>query len=360
MRKMKHPSRKFASILLSLVIIISSLLVYLFAIQKNANAEWFDENWYYREQITITNNGSAQTNYQIEVIVDTQTLITNSKLQSSCNDLRFTDPNGKLYPYWIETGCNTTSTLVWVQVASIPTVPSYMYMYYANPSAPSVSQFITNPTGIDLGTGADGACSVTADTTISTGTCVGRGNADGINTTVSANTLAGQNQITVAATTGLSASPSDEILIINMQGTTSNNTTVGNFETAHITNIAGTTLTLNHNLVNSYDGTTQKIMVQRVPNYTTVSVSTGINFISSGWSVTKGGVIFFRANSSVTATGNIHANLRGYATGAGGIAGRKGGKNGESYDGSVGQGGDAGSANFASGGGAAGDDPTAN
>ena len=94
----------------------------------------------YRMPITITNSGSALSNYQSSVTVNTAALISAGKMQSGCQDIRFTGSDGisNLY-YWIESGCNSASTKIWVKVASIPSGPSTIYMYYGNASASSAS-----------------------------------------------------------------------------------------------------------------------------------------------------------------------------------------------------------------------------
>jgi hypothetical protein len=55
-------------------------------------------------------------------------------LQSSCEDIRFTDSDETtLIDYWIESGCNTASTKIWVEVPSIAASSSEtIYMYYGN------------------------------------------------------------------------------------------------------------------------------------------------------------------------------------------------------------------------------------
>src|SRR3989339_1895939 len=91
--------------------------------------------WLYRQNISISNSGSTLTNYQIPVIVNTQTLISAGKLQSSCQDLRFASSSGTALPYWVETGCNSTSTTVWVKVSSVASGSSTISMYYGRSGA---------------------------------------------------------------------------------------------------------------------------------------------------------------------------------------------------------------------------------
>jgi len=97
----------------------------------------------YRRAITVSNLGSALTNYTVLVTLDTATLVSAGKLKSDCSDLRFGDAEtGAIYgyPYWIEPGtCNTASTGVWVKVTTIPAGSKTIYAFYGNPTAPSAS-----------------------------------------------------------------------------------------------------------------------------------------------------------------------------------------------------------------------------
>jgi len=104
----------------------------------------------YRKPITINNtsNTNTLTNYQVLVTVDTASLISAGKLQSNCNDIRFTDNSTSYntgdwtnnYPYWIESGCNTSATKIWVKVDTIPASSNKtIYMYYGNASASGAS-----------------------------------------------------------------------------------------------------------------------------------------------------------------------------------------------------------------------------
>jgi len=97
----------------------------------------------FRRQITINNtsNSNNLTDFQVLVTLDTQSLISAGKMRNDCGDIRFTDSDGQtLLNYWIESGCNTASTKIWVKVPSIPansTKP--IYVYYGNSSVVSQS-----------------------------------------------------------------------------------------------------------------------------------------------------------------------------------------------------------------------------
>jgi len=107
---------------------------FLFFHSSEALAEWWNTNWHYRKAITITNSSSAQTDFQVLVTANTS---DTTKFQADCDDLRFTSVNGQALDYWIESGCSTATTKVWVKIASIPANISTIYMYYGNSNASS-------------------------------------------------------------------------------------------------------------------------------------------------------------------------------------------------------------------------------
>jgi hypothetical protein len=115
----------------------------------------------YRKPITISNSAGALTDYQVLVTLDTASLITAGKMRSDCGDIRFTDSDGTtLLNYWLESGCNTASTRIWVKVPSIPASSTKtIYVYYGNPSATSASSvqntFIPNSIYVMSGSCSD-------------------------------------------------------------------------------------------------------------------------------------------------------------------------------------------------------------
>lgn len=127
--------------LIGAVTVMSALAIGIFYFtSKSALASWFDDNWLYRKAITVTVTSSSSdiTNLETLVTVDTS---TSGKFQSACQDLRFTNTGGKPLPYYIDSGCGTASTKVWVMVDLVPknTTTYNMYMYYGNPSATAAS-----------------------------------------------------------------------------------------------------------------------------------------------------------------------------------------------------------------------------
>ncbi len=217
-----------------------------------------------------------------------------------------------------------------------------------------------NLNGASVGDGHDGAVTFNSSTNINTtNTITGRTCSDGgdaVNYSVSSLT---------STTATLSSTPSagcftvgDEFVLVNMQGTSSNNGNVGNYEYLNIQSISSNVITFSSsktkfygNGTNSDDtnigtgGTNQKVMLQRVPNYSNVTINNGVTITPTAWSGTKGGLLMFKANGTVTNNGAISANGSGYRGGSASDG------NGESYDGTVGSGGTGGGVAGTSGGG---------
>ncbi len=102
---------------------------------------WWNISWKYRIPINITYSGKGNlTEYQINLTIDTQSLILAGKMNGDCSDIRFTywnETSGSevKIPYWIEKGCNTTQTVIWVKVPLIRNITygnETIFMYYGN------------------------------------------------------------------------------------------------------------------------------------------------------------------------------------------------------------------------------------
>lgn len=355
--------QRFGILILCLVVVLG---VGVFLWSKNSRpsqAAWWDDNWSYRQTVTVTNNGSAQTNYQVQVVVPTGNLIVAGKMRSDCGDLRFVDAstNASL-GYWNEfcRSLGNQNSSVWVTIPSLSS-SAQIYMYYGNTTATGVSRYFGYPTGVNVGDGNDQAATVSGTVNLNSWTISGRSTAgsDAFNPASTSLNVAGSS--TVIATTSAGLTAGDEILIMTMQAASS--PSAGLYETARVTGISGGTLTINHPLVNTYDGTTNKVMVQRVPNYAGVTLNTNATLKPANWSDSNftGGVLFFRATGTVTVgTGaSITASGLGFLGGAGGGA-TTGGSTGESYDGaSSGRGGNGASNGETRAGGRSGDGATA-
>jgi hypothetical protein len=114
---------------------------YTIKIRNNCNVEssltikcnWL-EGWFYRIPILI--NNTASSNLQnVEINLDSLTLISDAKLRRDCSDIRFTDSDGITLLNYNISNCNSESTKIWVNI-TIPTNSNKtIYLYYGNPSA---------------------------------------------------------------------------------------------------------------------------------------------------------------------------------------------------------------------------------
>jgi len=98
--------------------------------------------WNYRKPVIISNSSTDLTDYQVLVILNKADLISEGKMRSDCDDIRFTDSDGStLLSYWIESGSNTSLTKIWAKVPEISaTSTKTIYVYYGNPDATSLSK----------------------------------------------------------------------------------------------------------------------------------------------------------------------------------------------------------------------------
>jgi hypothetical protein len=137
--QIKKPKISKRTIIITAIVIILIGIpsIYFLWIRNQENSRaWYSSSWMYRRAITVTNAGGTLTNEDVLITLDTAALISAGKLQSDCDDLRFLDSNdATLLTYWIEGGCNTSTTQVWVQIPSLTTGNYTVYVYYGNSSA---------------------------------------------------------------------------------------------------------------------------------------------------------------------------------------------------------------------------------
>lgn len=98
---------------------------------------WWSSGWTYRQNITVKNNKAGiLKNYTINMTINTASLISANKLQSDCDDIRFINSTNSLIDYWIESGCNSGSTLIWVEIPNLPASGTEnITLYYGNSNA---------------------------------------------------------------------------------------------------------------------------------------------------------------------------------------------------------------------------------
>lgn len=134
----KIHKRTWVAIIIILILLPIVILTFLNANQ--IKAVWFNDNWKFRQKVTFGNTGAATTDQKVKLDIDTATLVTAGQLQSDCDDLRFTDNNGLLLRYYLDSAggaCNGASTDVYVLVPVINSGDTVLFMYFGNPSAGS-------------------------------------------------------------------------------------------------------------------------------------------------------------------------------------------------------------------------------
>ena len=105
------------------------------------SATWYDTDFSYRKQITITHAntlGNTLTNYPALINVSKE-----PSMQSDFDDIRFIDNSGNLMSFELE---NYTASygLYWVNITSLPNTGQTIWIYYGNDTATSA----TNPTAV--------------------------------------------------------------------------------------------------------------------------------------------------------------------------------------------------------------------
>jgi len=118
---------------------IYSLLIAISSLSLQAQLSGYS----FVKPITVTNTSTASAiNYQLKIVVNTQSLISASEMQASGNDIRFgkTCDGSTLYNFWVESGINTATTNIWVKIDTIAAGASKtFFMFHGNASAPAVS-----------------------------------------------------------------------------------------------------------------------------------------------------------------------------------------------------------------------------
>ncbi|HSV94427.1 MAG TPA: hypothetical protein VLH94_00415 [Spirochaetia bacterium] len=257
--------------------------------------------------------GSINTNICSGSIIDTNYVADNN---TDCNDdnasiyrgvAGYIDADGDGY------GTGTYKTCVGDASAYVANNTDCNDTYAA---ATGKNAFGTICTTTDYGTGDDGAVTFSGSQNINTYVNTGRTYADGISYSVSALST---NTITASSTNGIAYG--DEVMLINLQGSSSSYSSAGNYENFYVTGVNGNVITVLGNITKTYgvgsnsNLTGQKIIVQRVPNYSNVTVSSGATLTANAWDGTKGGVLAFKASGTATITGSITMTGKGYRGG---------------------------------------------
>lgn len=157
MRKIFKKLRLRTLIALGIITLLLPIVIFTLYRPNTPEAAWFDESWLYRKRILVTNNTSQETNKYI-AFDSTDVLDTSgAEFQTDCDDIRFTNGNGKILPHFINSGCDSASTDIDVFFDTFPAGAQYIYMYYGNANALSgqaPAAFASEATNYTLGTPA--------------------------------------------------------------------------------------------------------------------------------------------------------------------------------------------------------------
>jgi hypothetical protein len=177
---------------------------------------------------------------------------------------------------------------------------------------------VTVTCGPSVGSGSDGALSVSGAVVIDTISSAATG-------------TSGQTTLTLASATGFANGQT--ILIHQSQGTNA-----GDWERAVVAGVAGGVLTLAQPLMHAYTSTGTSNHAQAVvaPQYTDVTVPAGQSLSAPPWNGTTGGILVFSSSGTVTIAGTVSMKGLGFRGGVGnandpGATGFK--QQGESYTG---------------------------
>lgn len=179
------------------------------------------------------------------------------------------------------------------------------------------------------GTGADGPLDVQGAVDLSAWASGSRQSADVVTATVAS--IDGATITLAAPPTGFSRD--DEVLLIDLHGSDADHAAVGRYAFARLAAVTST-LTLTEPIsVEFGDLADQTLIVQRVPQYTDVTVPIDGSLTMRAWDGERGGILAFRATGTLTVEGRITVAALGYEGGWTGGTLDGDGFQGESYAG---------------------------
>jgi len=122
--------RIVSGIMLILLLVSLSTLVSNIKPVMSMENNWWNSNWMYRRQVTITeNSGYSLTNFPVEV-----SFIHDGHVQTDGRDIRVIDNNSEI-PYYMTELNNTVATLIF-EINATASSTKTVYIYYGNPTAP--------------------------------------------------------------------------------------------------------------------------------------------------------------------------------------------------------------------------------
>ncbi len=176
-----------------------------------------------------------------------------------------------------------------------------------------------------VGSGADGALDLSERLVLDVDTRSGREHPDAVRYTVQS--ISGATVTTSESAQGFETG--DAAILINQRGSPSAYAAVGAWAIVEVASVDGATVELSGDPgvlfaeAGNQDLVDQVVVLQRVPQYTSVTLLAGASLTVSGWDRTGGGVLALRAREGLHVFAGAAIDLRGlgYAGGATGSAG---------------------------------------
>ena len=97
--------------------------------------------WLYADRFVVRNGGAALSDFQVRLVFDHAALVNAGRSQADGDDLRFgvSCDGQELLPYYIESGLNTATCLVWLRFPQLAAGDTPFLMFYGNSNATGVS-----------------------------------------------------------------------------------------------------------------------------------------------------------------------------------------------------------------------------
>jgi len=81
-------------------------------------------------------SSQALTDFQVQLITGTSSAVAQGHMLDDCSDVRFFDSDGvTVLPHWIESGCDTSTTVFWVKVPDIAVGNTTIWLTYGLPDS---------------------------------------------------------------------------------------------------------------------------------------------------------------------------------------------------------------------------------
>ena len=182
------------------------------------------------------------------------------------------------------------------------------------------------PTGSETGTGADGIVVVTSDGNLTTdGLAAGRTCGDAVWYPVAS--LAASSAVLGTTPAAGCLAEGDEILLVTLRGASLGTANVGVYESLRVQAVSGSSATFTTNKKWSYGSGAgsdadigsaagqQRVVVQRVPNYRSLTVQAGATLTVDVFDGIGGGVFAVRVLETAQIDGAIDVSARGFRGG---------------------------------------------